>query len=81
MIRLDILDAETHLLHYLARLEGGETIVLCRGDEPIAEIRAIPRSPATECPFGLSKGAFSVPLSFFELLPDEEIAAFEGEPE
>ena len=81
MIRLEIHKAEAHLSHYLARLEAGETIVLCRRNEPIAEIRALARPRVSARPLGLSKGAFSVPPSFFEPLPDEEIAAFEGEPE
>ena len=81
MIRLNIHEAKTHLSRYLARLEEGETIVLCRRNEPIAEIRALPRAPAKPRPFGLSKGRFSIPPSFFEPLPDEEIAAFGGEPE
>ena len=77
MIRLNIHEAKTHLSRYLARIEAGETVVLCRRNEPIAEIRALPRNPAEPRPFGLSKGAFSVPPAFFEPLPDEEIAAFE----
>ena len=81
MIRLNIHEAKTHLSRYLARLEAGETILLCRRNQPIAEIRALPQPPAKARPFGLSKGAFSVPSSFFEPLPDEEIAAFEGESE
>ena len=81
MIRLNIHEAKTHLSRYLVRLEEGETIVLCRRNEPIAEIRALPRSSATPRPFGLSKGAFTVPPTFFEPLPDEEIAAFEGDAE
>ena len=79
MIRLNVHEAKTHLSRYLARLEAGETIVLCRRNEPIAEIRPLPRPAAEPRPFGLSKGEFSVPPSFFEPLPDDEIAAFEGE--
>lgn len=78
MIRLNIHEAKTHLSRYLTRLEAGETIVLCRRNEPIAEIRALSQPRATPRPFGLSKGEFSVPPSFFDPLPDEEIAAFEG---
>ena len=39
MIRLNIHEAKTHLSKYLAKLEKGETILLCRRNEPIAEIR------------------------------------------
>ena len=81
MIRLNIHEAKTHLPRYLSRLEAGETIVLCRRNEPIAEIRALPRLPAKPRPFGLSKGKLAIPPSFFKPLPEEEIAAFEGDSE
>ncbi len=79
MIRLNIHEAKTHLSRHLARLEAGETILLCRRNEPIAEIRPLRRASAKPRPFGLSKGVYTVPPAFFEPLPDEEIAAFEGE--
>ena len=80
MIRLNIHEAKTHLSRYLGRLEAGESILLCRRNQPIAEIRSLPQALAEARPFGLSKGAFAVPPSFFEPLPEEEIEAFEGEP-
>ena len=79
-IRLDVHEAETHLSRYLARLEAGETIVLCRHNEPIAEIRPLPRADTAPRPFGLARGTFSVPDAFFEPLPDEVIEGFEGGP-
>ena len=78
MIQVNIHQAKTHLSRYLARVVAGETIVLCRRNQPVAEIRPLPQPAAEPRPFGLAKGAFSVPPSFFEPLPDEEIAAFEG---
>lgn len=78
MIRLDVHEAKTHLSHYLAHLEAGETIVLCRGDEPIAEIRPLSRIDTAPRPFGLARGTFSVPDAFFEPLPDDVVEGFEG---
>jgi antitoxin (DNA-binding transcriptional repressor) of toxin-antitoxin stability system len=78
MIRLNIHEAKTHLSKYLGRLESGETIVLCRRNEPIAEIRPLPRPEKTPRPAGLCEGRFVVPDSFFEPLPDEILDAFEG---
>ena len=80
MIRLNIHEAKTHLSRYLARLRPGETILICRRNEPIAEIRALPRAPDEPRPYGLASERFSVPPSFFEPLPEEEIAAFEVGP-
>ncbi len=79
MIRLNIHQAKTHLSKYLARLKAGETIVLCRRNIPIAEIRALPAPPRKRRPIGLGKGTVTIPPSFFEPLPEEELSAFEGE--
>jgi antitoxin (DNA-binding transcriptional repressor) of toxin-antitoxin stability system len=51
MIRLNIHEAKTHLSRYLPLLEAGETIILCKRNVPIAEIKPIekrrtePREP------------------------------------
>ncbi len=79
MIKLNIHEAKTHLSKYLAKLEKGETILLCRRNIPIAEIRALPK-PAVRPrrPLGLAKGTVKIQKSFFDLLPVELIDAFEG---
>jgi antitoxin (DNA-binding transcriptional repressor) of toxin-antitoxin stability system len=77
MIKLNIHEAKTHLSEYLAKLEEGETIVLCRRNTPIAEIRPLPTISKKPRPIGLAKKVFRVPQAFFEPLPEELIAAFE----
>jgi antitoxin (DNA-binding transcriptional repressor) of toxin-antitoxin stability system len=77
MIKLNIHEAKTHLSAYLAKLEEGETILLCKRNVPIAEIRPLPRKPKEPRPIGLGKGEFTVPDSFFEPLPEEVLAEFE----
>ena len=64
---------------YLDRLAQGETIVLCKRNIPIAEIRPIPPDIKTERPIGLAKGEFSIPEEFFEPLPSDIIDSFEGQ--
>ncbi len=78
MIRLNMHEAKTHLSRYVARLREGETIVLCRRNEPIAEIRALPGGRSEPRPIGLARSRFTVPDSFFEPLPDDVIESFEG---
>ena len=78
MIKLNIHEAKTHLSRYLARLEKGETIVLCRRNTPIAEIRAIPAARKKPRPLGLAKGTVRIPPSFFEPLSDDLLDLFEG---
>ncbi len=79
MIRLNIHEAKTHLSRYLAKLKKGETIILCRRNEPIAEIRPLPSPPSRKRSVGLATGRLTVPKEFFEPLPDELIQAFHGE--
>ncbi len=78
MIRLNIHEAKTHLSRYLEKVEHGETIVLCRRNIPIAEIRPLVKPLKGRRPIGLGKGLIKIPPSFFEPLPDEILDAFEG---
>ena len=78
MIRLNLHEAKTHLSRYLRELAPGEVILVCRRNEPVAEIRALPRRDAEPRPVGLARETFSVPESFFEPLPDEVVESFEG---
>ena len=75
MIRIDTAEAKARLSHYLERVEGGETVVVCRHNVPIAEIRPLPRLPLTERPVGIDRG-MKVPTSMFEPLPDDLVDAF-----
>jgi len=79
MIKLNVHEAKTHLSRYLERLARGETILLCKRNIPIAEIRPLPRQRKTKRPIGLAKGKFKVPPEFFEPLPSELVDAFHDE--
>ncbi|MCY4488753.1 MAG: type II toxin-antitoxin system Phd/YefM family antitoxin [Deltaproteobacteria bacterium] len=77
MIRVDVLKAETQLARYVAEVEQGKTIVLCRNNIPVAEIRPLTRPPNQPRPVGIDRG-MKVPSIFFEPLPEDLLAAFEG---
>ena len=70
--------AKTELSKLLKRVEAGEEIIIARGDKPIA--RLSPATPPMKKPRvpGAWKGRFTVPDSFFDPLPEEELAAWEG---
>ncbi|MBI3667102.1 MAG: type II toxin-antitoxin system Phd/YefM family antitoxin [Acidobacteria bacterium] len=78
MIRLNIHEAKTHLSRYLDRLAKGETIILCKRNVPIAEIRPLPPARKARRPIGLDKGKFEIPKKFFDPMPDEWLEAFYG---
>jgi len=79
MIRLDIHEAKTHLSRYLEEMAKGETIILCKRNIPIAEIRPIHPRRKHKRPLGLAKGEFEVTRELFEPLPEQILAAFNGD--
>ena len=68
--------AKTNLSKLLARVARGEEIVIARGSEPVARLVPIERE-AGRRKFGVLRGKISVPDSFFEPLPAEEISGWE----
>ena len=77
MIRVNVAEAKAHLSRYLESVERGETVVLCRRNVPVAEIRALPKAIREPRPVGIDRG-MAVPAAFFEPLPDDLLAAFES---
>lgn len=79
VIRINVHEAKAHLSSYLDRLERGEadSVIICRRNQPIAELRALPTRRSAPRP--LTKDPrFHLAQSFFEPLPDDLISAFEG---
>ena len=77
MIRVNIAEAKTRLSRYLEAVEGGETVVVCRRNVPIAEIRPVAKPRTEPRPVGIDRG-MEVPPAFFEPLPEDLLDAFEG---
>ena len=63
---VDIRDAEAHFAELTPLIREGKIITLCDANEPLAEIRPLPRPSTTRRPFGLARGTFSVPADFGE---------------
>jgi antitoxin (DNA-binding transcriptional repressor) of toxin-antitoxin stability system len=76
MVKLNIHQAKTHLSRYLELLKGGEYIVLCNRNVPVAEIRGLPSEQKESRKFGLSKGEVELGEDFFDPLPDEFLKYF-----
>ncbi|HIJ37819.1 MAG TPA: type II toxin-antitoxin system Phd/YefM family antitoxin [Rhodospirillaceae bacterium] len=65
--------AKTTLSQLIARVEAGEEIVLARGAKPVAKL--VPLKPTvSKRQFGALKGKLSVADSFFDPLPEDELA-------
>ncbi len=81
MIQLDIQQLQEALPKYLEQLGDSDTIIVCKDNVPIAEIRPLPPPCKEPRPLGLAKGMVEIPPSFFEPLPPDILAAFEGREE
>jgi len=82
MISLNINEIKTHLSSCLARVRKGETVIVCKRNIPIAEIKPITELPQKKRPIGIAGKEypdFKISEAFFEPLPDDIIAAFNGE--
>lgn len=77
MKKVNVHEAKATLSALLDEVEGGEEIVICRRNVPVAELRALPAARRKRRPIGLIKG-FRVPPAFFEPLPEEVVNSFEG---
>ncbi len=75
---LNMHEAKTHLSQHVAKLKQGDRIILCRRNRPVAEILPIAEPASQPRPIGLGKGLAEVPKSFFDPLPDDILARFNG---
>ncbi len=73
---VNVHQAKTQLSRLLAQVEAGEDVVIARRGEPVARLVGC-KLVAKRQPDVL-KGRVVVPDSFFDPLPDEELAAWEG---
>ena len=70
--------AKTQLSKLIAAALEGEEVVIARGSEPVVKLVAV-KSPQSPRGFGSMKGQISLPDSFFDPLPDDELAVWNGE--
>jgi prevent-host-death family protein len=68
--------AKTNLSRLIEKAERGEEVVIMRGKTPVVRLVPINKTAKTR-PVGLFQGEFEVPDSFFDPLPDDELAAWE----
>jgi antitoxin (DNA-binding transcriptional repressor) of toxin-antitoxin stability system len=81
MIKVNIQEAKTHLSRYLDQVENGDVVVLCRHNQPVAELRAIRIAPAHPARVaGLLKGRVDFKPGAFAPMTAEELAEFDGAP-
>lgn len=77
MRMVNIYEVKARLSEYLDLVEKGERVVICRRNQPVAELRPL-GAPRTE-PRPLGGTSIEVPAAFFDPLPDDVTGGFYGE--
>lgn len=77
---VNIHEAKAKLSEYLDAAAKGERVVICKRNQPVAELRAVAQARTEPRPMGLAKDKVSIPPSFFEPMPDAFLDAFESGP-
>src|SRR2546428_10619888 len=78
METVNVHEAKTHFSRLLARVQEGQEFVIAKAGRPVARLGPLARQ-GKKRRLGLLDGKFRVPDGFNEPLPDEVIAAFEGQ--
>lgn len=73
---VNVHEAKTRLSRLLALAEAGEEVVIARGGKPVARLVSI-AEPRPVRRFGAMRGRITVDDSFFEPLPEAELAGWE----
>ena len=77
MVQVNVYEAKAHLSELLDKVEAGETVVLCRRNVPVAEMRAVPKTPRKRI-LGQNVLNLDVPDSAFAPLSEEELEDWYG---
>ena len=78
MKKVNIFEAKARLSEYLDLVEGGERVVICRRNRPIAELRALPAVRGGPRPLGGTE--LQIPDVFFDPLPADVEDSFYAPP-
>lgn len=78
MTTVSVHEAKTHLSRLIEKVLAGEEVIVERNHKPV--IKLVPAQPPKKKPLlGAFKGQFKLDDAFFEPLPDDELALWNGE--
>lgn len=78
MTSVSVHEAKTHLSRLLREIEAGREVEITRSNRVVARI-VPPAAPKPGKRIGLLKGQIAIDERFFEPLPEDELAAWEGD--
>lgn len=76
MVTVNVHEAKTNLSRLLTQVEAGEHVVIARSGTPVARLVRVQKQGKRQ--FGSMKGRIKFDNRFFDPLPEEELAAWEG---
>ena len=76
MPTVNVHQAKTQLSRLLKQVEDGEEVIIARNGTPVARLTGLHARGKRQ--FGALKGRIKLDDSFFDPLPEEELAAWEG---
>jgi len=79
MIMVNIHEVKAKLSEFLDKVAGGDRVMICKRNQPVAELRAVAQKRTRPRPIGGAKGIV-FPPSFFDPMPDDFLDAVESGP-
>ena len=76
---VNIHEAKAKLSEFLDAVAEGETVIICNRNQPVAELRAVPKKRTEPRPIGGGKGIEILP-SFYEPMTEDELDEFYNGP-
>jgi antitoxin (DNA-binding transcriptional repressor) of toxin-antitoxin stability system len=73
MIKLNLHEVKTQFSKYIEMVEAGDTVVVCKRNVPVAEIRPIGKTKARKPVLGSARGLVRIPANFNEPLTEAEL--------
>jgi antitoxin (DNA-binding transcriptional repressor) of toxin-antitoxin stability system len=80
MKMVNINEAKAKLSEFLDAVAHGETVIICNRNQPVAELRAVPKKRTEPRPIGLAKGKIKILPGFFDPMPDDWLDEIENGP-
>jgi prevent-host-death family protein len=80
MAKVNVRELKAHLSAFIERVAAGETIIVAKRNHPVAELRPIARRLSSAM-LGQPVKGLHVGAVFFDPLPGDILAAFEGPSE
>jgi prevent-host-death family protein len=78
MVKLNLHEVKAQFSKYIEIVEAGETVVVCKRNEPVAEIRPIAKKQKKAPELGWADGTFRSPKDF-NAGSDEELVQWYGD--